>query len=129
MKQKKFMLLMALLIVAAVNVGIVLEANRSYDLTMDSIEALSGDETGATITNGEDCHKNGGYWDMALVCAGSGVETVRCEVSGSISLFGSSISGNFKKGKPYTLSWERWSCTTAVGNCCIVSQQGLRVKS
>lgn len=136
-------LIAVLFVVAAVNVKVVLDMNHSYDLSMVSIETLSdidpehggggsaditGPEMGAGISNASDCHKAFGYWDMALICDGSGIETTQCQIDGEITLFGFTVSGSYKKGKPYKIAWERWACRSATGNCCMADQQGLRVK-
>lgn len=134
MKKKMIYVVAALMIsaVAVFNVITVLEANHVYDLTMTSIDALSenGDgETGATITNDEECHKKNGYWNMALVCTGSGVEKQTCEKAGELTVWGFTLfKGSYKKGEEYKVSWSRWSCTTSTGNCCLSDKQGLRIE-
>lgn len=145
MKKKMLngVLLVVLFVVAAVNVKVVLDMNHSYDLSMVSIEALSGNdpenggggsaditgpETGAGIYSADECHKAFGYWDMALICDGAGIETTQCQIDGEITLFGITVSGSYKKGKPYKIAWERWACRNATGNCCKADQQGLRIR-
>lgn len=146
--KKKMIYVVAVLVLGAVtvfNVKTVLEANHVYDLTMTSIDALSensdgesgesggstGDgesNTGADITKESECHKRNGYWNMALQCADSGLETVTCERSGELTIWGFTIFKiNYKKGKEYKVAWSRWACVTSAGNCCLSDKQGLRI--
>lgn len=129
---------LTLCVVAVLNVKVVQTANKSYDLSMASIEAISngdngengdGETGGANITSSEKCHEQGGYWNMALTCAGGGVESVSCGVTGEISLFGVTVKGSYTKGKAYPIAWERWSCVTSTENCCVSSGQGVKIKS
>lgn len=134
MKKEMIYVVAALMIsvVAVFNVITVLEANHVYDLTMTSIDALSenGDgETGATITNEEECHKKNGYWNTMLRSVDGKVETVTCDFEGKLVVLGVTLLDiKFKKGKPYQIAWERMSCENSVGNCCLSDQQGIRVK-
>lgn len=154
MKKKMIYVVATLMLVAVsvVNVKTVLDANRSYDLTMTSIDALSengdgegggGDgsgendggggnngesDTGANITDAKKCHDKNGYWNMALVSDTGGVITETCTKSGEISVLGITIKGSYQKGNSYSFSWSNWKCVSSTGNCCLSDQQGIRIK-
>lgn len=137
MKKKKIYVAVALIMgaLAVFNVKTVLEVNHDYDLVMASIDALSetsGDETGdgetgATIKGEDKCHENNGYWNMALVCASSGIEQVTITVTGEASVLGVTVKGSYTKGKKYSIMWERWECVASSQNCCLSDKQGLKV--
>lgn len=155
MKKKMIYVVATLMLVAVsvVNVKTVLDANRSYDLTMTSIDALSengdgegggGDgsgendggggnngesDTGANITDAKKCHDKNGYWDMALQCTDSGFVKETCTTSGQLTVWGITIFNySYSKGKEYEVAWERWACISSTGNCCLSDKQGLRIK-
>lgn len=139
--KKKMVYVAAALIIGAVtvfNVKTALDANRNYDLAMTSIDALSEDgegesgeggesDTGANINDESKCHDRNGYWNMALVSDGGGVETQKCTVSGEISILGVTIKGSYEKGKPYKFYWSNWKCIISNGNCCLSDKQGIRI--
>lgn len=143
--KKKIMFIAVVLVissVAALNVKTVLAANNSYDLTLASIEAMGensegggsdgGDEydpSGGGIDTQEVCRKKNGYWNMALVISQTGQSETKCEVDGKLSLFGVEVSFSCKKGKSYVILWSSYTCTNSTGNCCIPSQQGVKVNS
>lgn len=144
MKKKIVFIAVTLVIssVAVLNVKTVLDANNSYDLTLASIEAMgensegggsdSGDEydpSGGGIDTQEACRKMKGYWNMALVITQSGQSETKCEVDGKLSLFGVEVSFSCKKGKTYIVLWSTYACTNSLGNCCIPSEQGVKVNS
>jgi hypothetical protein len=105
--------------------------NKSSNIsgvTLKNLEALTTEiETGAGITTQSECQSKGGYWNMALICDGEGVNSLRCEIEGEPSIAGFTVKGSYKKGKTYNVTWERWSCTTSTSNCCIASSQGVRI--
>jgi hypothetical protein len=132
MKKKIFgsLIIIAIAAVAAFNVNLNLnltqESNMS-PLALANVEALAQNESGAGINDENTCRTNGGYWNMALICAGGGVNSVLCTVSGELTILGFTIKGNFSKGKTYNVTWERWACTNSTGNCCIASSQGVQI--
>jgi hypothetical protein len=123
---------LALVTITGVNVHLSLrgQIDSDYsDVMLKNIEALSTDEappTGAGLPQDE-CSDQQGYWNMALVSSGAGVNSVQCEVDGSISIFGITIIGSYKRGQPYNVSWDNWTCVTSNGNCCLANNQGVRV--
>jgi hypothetical protein len=96
-------------------------------LSLANVEALADEITSGAGLDQSNCASNGGYWNMALVCDGGGVNSVQCQIDGSISLFGISVSGSYKQGTTYNVGWERWACVISPGNCCIASSQGIKV--
>lgn len=142
--KKKMVYVVAALIIGAVtvfNVKTVLDANRTYDLAMTSIDALSEDgegdggngggggesDTGAHIKDEDECHNKNGYWNMALVSDSGGVITQKCTISGEISILGITIKGSYQKGENYHFSWANWKCVASNGNCCLSDKQGIRI--
>ena len=148
--KKKMIYVVAALVLGAVtvfNVKTVLEANSLYDLTQTSIAALSYDgesveggessgggesdeggesDSGANITDGKECHNKGGDWNVLLKPTGSGIEQVSCERSGELACLGFTLyKYTFHKGKTYIIKWERRTCESNPGSCCIRDKQGL----
>jgi hypothetical protein len=96
----------------------------------DSENGTGSENSGAGITTQSECQANGGYWNMASICAGGGVNSVICAIGGEITFVGVTIfKAELKKGTTYNIVWERWMCTLAPGNCCIASSQGVLIKN
>lgn len=98
-------------------------------LTLANIEALAviDDEYDAKLE--KECREKDGYWMEALHAVDGGVEMITCEVSGSITIFGMTFSGSYKKGHEYPIAWTRYECEASEKgkNCCIKDEQGLFV--
>lgn len=101
---------------------------------MKNLAVLTGDETGddgiedtdtpeGIPTTREACLAAGGNWNMASVAENCGFESVKCEYSGKISIFGISIEGSYKKGEEYNIPWVLYKCVPSESNCCM--KQGL----
>lgn len=96
-----------------------------------TIAALMLDENIEALTQGEEnypqertkCLEEGGFWNMASVCADAKIEMVTCTISGEITLFGVTLKGSYTKGRKYSIPWARYTCTSSIGNCC--KKQGL----
>ena len=101
-------------------------ASESNALLMANVEALSAETEDSEERR--NCVNNGGNWNMALCCVDGGTVTKTCEVKGEITVFGVTVKGEWKKGQTVTAAWERWSCVASTGNCCKISEQGVRVK-
>ncbi len=97
-------------------------------IMLANIEALAHDEDSEDKKREKECHDQGGYWNMALICADGGIEETECTVAGELSFAGVKISGSYKKGHTYTVSWERWECKDHQKECCQKDEQGVRVK-
>lgn len=124
MKMKKVFLLAA---VAAVTGSAWLASGilrRGDDLFQENLEVLTDEEIGTEVER-QLCLSDGGYWNMASVCADGGIIQITCEIEGELSAFGFTISGAYKKGNTYYGYWERWMCTNSTGNCC--KKQGIEV--
>ena len=98
------------------------------DLFLENIEALAEDsetsqEDEETLQRKRDCFAAQGNWDEASHCASSGFESTTCTISGSVSLFGVTLTGSYEKGKSYNIPWARYECGRSTGNCC--KKQGL----
>lgn len=87
-------------------------------------------DPGASLNDETMCKNSGGYWNMALVCDGGGVNSVQCTISGQLTVAGYTVvNASATKGKTYNVTWERWACTSTPGakNCCISSNQGVKI--
>lgn len=110
-----------------ISIGILSHPSKSPDsLLSENVEALLQSEL---PSNEADCRAKNGYWNMALVCSGGGVESVECTVSGQISILGITFSGSYQAGNTYSIVWEMYSCTNSTGNCCPYAEQGIRVRN
>lgn len=92
-------------------------------------EALSGNGESGNSSGEftrEDCLRKGGNWNMASVCVDGSVIQIQCETSGEMTVLGVILKGSFKKGDIINLAWERYSCQSSEGNCCV--KQGIFVK-
>lgn len=67
-----------------------------------------------------DCQAHTGVWGMFSKNVAGEVISVRCEIEGEVSVAGMTIKGTYRKGKSYTISWSRYSCEKAEGNCCVI---------
>jgi hypothetical protein len=114
--------------IGVINVNLNCKSLDVAGLSLKKLEALTLEiETGAGITTQSECQTKLGYWNMALICSGGGVNSFRCEIQGQLTIAGVTIMGGYKKGKSYNIVWEQWSCTTSSGNCCIASSQGVYI--
>ncbi|MDR1737744.1 MAG: NVEALA domain-containing protein [Candidatus Symbiothrix sp.] len=133
MTTKKIICGIAVLAIAAVAAVNVTKSNTKTtaltDIQLANVEALADNEL--SIPTGQtECQQNCGYWNMALVCADGGVESVTCTVKGELTVWNIKIvSASFEKGNSYSVAWERWECQNSTGNCCPYNEQGVRVLS
>jgi hypothetical protein len=105
------------------------ESSTRVNLSSKGLQALTL-ETGAGIATQSECRFYQGYWNMALVCDAGGVNTFQCIVDRELTILGVTVKGNYAKGTTYyNVVWERWTCISSAGNCCIASSQGVRVIS
>lgn len=92
----------------------------------ESGEGGEGDGEGTTPE--EKCHNKGGIYNAFLQCADGGVTNVTCTINGELSIWGITIfKASYTKGNSYPVRWERWACITGNGNCCIKSEQGVKI--
>lgn len=104
-------------------------SSRTSDLLLQNVEVLSRaeddvkEEPDKIKGPKEACLSEGGNWNEASHCTGTGFENSTCTISGEISLFGVTIKGSYSKGKSYKIPWARYSCAQSAGNCC--KKQGL----
>jgi hypothetical protein len=139
MKRKSIFL--GAVISAAMFVGIFINPslvsttkNKTSNLTLERISSYTGEGEGVDLFTGaglnqEQCATHQGYWNMALIAKECGVETVTCGITGEISLLGVKLAGSFIKRKPYVIYWDLFACTQATGNCCMASNQGIRLRT
>ncbi len=110
MKKKKVYLVAALVVMAVtvLNVKTVLEVNRTYDLAMTSIDALSENGDGENGTGGNDTgENNSGEYEFSIHyndCTIS--QTVGSD--GTITVFGKKYTvGNYKVGAKFSKTWRK----------------------
>ena len=120
---------LAIIIIAGYHLYKVHQIQTSKNLSklvLANIEALADGED-SDKKREKECHDEGGYWDMVLICTDGGIEETECTVSGELSIAGFKISGSYKKGEVYSVSWERWECKDHKKECCIKDEQGVRI--
>lgn len=129
---KSFTLVKKLILVMSVTAGSLLcfsiknynaHSNVMNNTHLNNIVALTSNESGMDITTREGCMLFGGIWGMGTIAKSSGFESISCEISGEISIFGFTLKGSYKKGEKYVIPWVLYTCETSEMNCCL--KQGL----
>ena len=100
------------------------EELANNDLLMENVEALTRGEMDDANDESE-CKKQGGIWGRASICADGGIETVTCSKKGEIRVLGITLFGSYENGKTYIIGWERYTCDSNKGSCCV--KQGVFV--
>lgn len=121
MKKKLFVLTFAALAIVS-----FISKNNSLQsksvILASNIEALAGDDDDPdfmTMMRMYSCYQDDGNWNMASILQNTGFfEETKCKISGQLSVAGVTISGNFERGKKYTLPWASYTCTSSEKNCC-----------
>ncbi len=123
------LVMLTLSILNAYNNYGLLNNDLSYEiLAQTNSSGSGGDSSGAGIATEEECRNKNGYWNMALVLQSSGVTPISCDIDGKLVIMGLTIfNASYKQGNTYYIAWESFTCTNSTGNCCIASQQGLKI--
>ena len=100
-------------------------ANTSPEelLLIENVLALSSEHGGSSCYTQSECQNKNGVWNHYSQCVDGGAGSFTCDVSGSLTIGGVTFTGSYKKGHSYNMTWSRFSCTSASGNCC--SEQGV----
>lgn len=97
------------------------EASAMPQCDLFTVEnAMAIGETMPNYYTMSDCQAHMGVWGMFSKNVDGGTNSVTCEIEGEVSVAGVSIKGSYRKGKSYTISWSRYSCEKAEGNCCVI---------
>ena len=126
MKKMIFVVSCAVMVIAGVLGVNKFDTNElaSNDLLMENVEALTRGET-ENANDEIECKKQGGIWGRASICADGGIETVTCNKKGEIRVMGITLLGSYENGKTYIIGWERYTCESNKGSCCV--KQGVFV--